>query len=67
MTATTLPRPTTDPTPAERLAHLDAEIAAIDAKLQDPQGWRDALIANRDKLAAQRERVALVATTVLAA
>lgn len=54
------------------LAELDAQIAAVTAKLDDPQGWGDWLEAERTKLLGLRAElhtalVELTATTVLAA
>jgi hypothetical protein len=54
--------------PAERLKELNADIAAIEARQGDPQGWGKLLADERSKLLAKRaELVALTATTVLAA
>jgi hypothetical protein len=72
MTVTQI-RPTTMPQPeptdeSDSLAALNAEIAAIEARQPNPQGWAKELEDARSKLIAKRaELVALTATTVLAA
>jgi hypothetical protein len=66
-------RPSTTPQPeptdeSKLLADLNAEIAAVEAKQNDPQGWAKELEDLRARLIAKRaELVALTATTVLAA
>jgi hypothetical protein len=54
------------------LAELDAQIAAVDLKLADPQGWGNELNQERSRLLRRRTElldaaVDLTATTVLAA
>lgn len=62
-------RPQAEPTAQSlRLAELDAEIAAVKAKLDDPHGWGKELRNEHDRLLGLRaDLVALTATTVLAA
>lgn len=67
MTTSTLPR-TAEPTPeSQRLARLDADIAALKAKRKDPQGWEEQIEAELQRLSVQRELLRLAATTILAA
>jgi hypothetical protein len=54
------------------LAEIDAQIAAVDLKLKDPQGWGKELDDERSRLLGLRTEllaaaVDLTATTVLAA
>lgn len=75
MTVTAIrPRLTTAETTVEsaELAELDAQIAAVTAKLKDPQGWGKELADERSRLLRLRTEllaaaVDLTATTVLAA
>lgn len=72
MTVVDLPR-TTDPTAeSERLARINADLAAIEAKQVDPHGWGSLLEDERSRLLSERAellagRVALTATTMLGA
>lgn len=66
---TATPKPTAE---SAALAALDAQIAAVTRKLQDPQGWGKELDDERSRLLGLRSRlldatVDLTATTVLAA
>lgn len=58
-----------EPTPESLLlAKLNADIAAIEARQSNPQGWAKLLEDERSKLLAKRaELVALTATSALAA
>jgi len=73
MTVTQLRPASTEQTPeSKRLAALDRQIAAVEAKQADPQGWAKELGDERARLIDARGRlhakmVALTATTVLAA
>ena len=73
MTVTQIRPTTTEQTPESmRLAELDRQIAAVEAKQADPQGWAKELEDERARLIETRAKlrariVALTARTALAA
>lgn len=73
MTATTLPLPTVEQTSeSRRLARINADLAAIEAKQSNPQGWAKLLEDQRAELLAERSELLkqgakLTMTTMLGA